>query len=282
MPEEGVDTTTVQSTEIVEPTLAEQQAAHADSWYAGVEGVEMSDKDMEYGSLGDYIKGTQELRGMISKKGLIKPGDDASLEDKAAFRDALGDEYKSLEVPAVDGYDVQALTDNEALTDERRAGIAEKFNSIGLSNDMANGVMELFGEQMALDAEMIGEFNQTSRKETETALKEEWGADYTERLAAADLISQEHPELMAKLEKVGMSGDMDVLNFLDYMARSQSEDTLSNTEVTRASAKDDLSSFMASKEWKDATAWNSGMSAGDPRYDAIIAKRDRLIELSNK
>lgn len=275
----------VQSAVISEPALAEVKESSAPKWYEGdaVSGVELTDKDKEFSTIEDYVKHTHSLREMIGKKGVVPPGPDATAEEKAAFRESLGEEYAPREIPSPDAYDVEALASNEALTDERRSDIFGKFNGLELTNEQANGVMELFGEQAALDAEMISEYNAETRKQSEADLKTEWGPDFKDRLAAVDNVAEKHSELLEKLEKVGLAGDKSVIDLFDQLARGTSEDQIAAaSEVSTASAKDALTEYMASKEWKDVTGAMSGMSAGHPRYDAAVAKRDRMIEAAYK
>ena len=69
-----------------------QKASAADKpWYesAGVDPAVLTDKDREYKTLTDYVKGTQSARQLAASKGIPIPGKDASPEQKAAFQAVL-------------------------------------------------------------------------------------------------------------------------------------------------------------------------------------------------
>lgn len=266
------------------PSPAPTPAPDTANWYDSA--PDATDKDRESKSLNDYVKSNNALRSMIDKKGIIPPSEGATPEQMAEFKASvaqhLGEDAFRAEAPAADAYDVQALIDNAALTDDRRNGITEKFHAMSLSNDQANQVMELFGEQMALDADMITDFNASTRKESEQFYKEQWGDDFSDRLAGADAIAEKNPELLAKLEKVGMSGDPDVIRMFDEVARATSEDTPENSESRRASADSDYKAYVNSAEYKEMTGPRTEYSAGMPEYDAVLKKARTLLQKSLK
>jgi hypothetical protein len=269
---------------VAEPTATPTATPDTANWYDGIPDV--SDKDKESKSLNDYVKSTNSLRGLIDRKGIIPPQEGATPEQMAEFKQAvaqhLGEDAFKDEAPAPDAYEVQALIDNAALTDDRRSGILEKFNSMSLSNEQANQVMELFGEQMELDHAMIETFNAESRKSSEQLYKEQWGDDFADRLAGADSIAEKNPDLLAKLEKVGMSGDPDIIRLFDEVARATSEDAPENSEARRTDAASEHKEYINSAEYKEMTGPRTKYSAGMPEYDAVIAKARALLQRSLK
>lgn len=253
-------------------------------WYEGI--ANATDKDREYHTLDEYVKGTNSLRSLISKKGIIPPGVDASAEEKAAFleqtKQYLPENALHGEVPEPSKYEVELLTKNESIDDDRRMGIYDKFNKANLSNAQAEAVMELFAEQSEIDAKMLQTFNADSIKATSDALQAEWGSDYEDRTAAIDDILKRHPQVSDKLAAVGLSGDIEIIRMLDAVARATGEDTVQNTEASRQSASDEYSAFVNSAEYKAAIKWDSGMSAGNPKYDNLMAKARELLARTMK
>lgn len=261
------ETTTPEAVAPTETTTAPPEATQEATttpanWYDGVEGID--DKDKESKSLADYVKANQNLRTMIGNKGIPVPPENATDQQKADFLAAvspyLGENALRGEVPAADGYDIPALVENAALTDERRADIQADFNALNLDNEQARGVMDLFAKQMGLDAEMIPKFNAEQRKATEEHYMTEWGADFADRIAGADKVAEDHQELIGKLEKVGLAGDPDIVKLFDTVARATAEDSMETQQVARAGAADEHKAYLAGDEYKEMMRPDTNMS----------------------
>ena len=261
------------SEEVVEATEV-TEATEVLSWHDGLANV--SDKDQGYKNLQEFVDSKNSMSEMIGKKGLIPPDDSSSDEDRQAFTESI-QQYIPSSVPVDNGYEVDALIKNEALSDDRRTDIYKDFAEAGLSNKQANAVIDVFGKQMQADMDTVATFNDTNRAETVKALKEEFGAEYEYRSKAIDGVvkNNAYAQSMAqKLEKVGMAGDSDFAHLMDMVARSSAEDN-PGSATSAVSASSNYEEYLKSDEYTEMMKPLSKMSIKD--QDIVKAKARDLL-----
>jgi len=224
-----VDSGNSQSREIPADGGRQKAAAGADSkpWYesAGVDSAVLTDKDREYKTLTDYVKGTQSARQLAASKGIPIPGKDASPEQRAAFQAEVLKHFPDLPMApeSADKYEIAMFKDS-GLPDDRQKEIKAAFHAAGLSNKNAAAVMDVYADQVAKDYAVASAQVAEQEKATTAELKTEWGADYADRMAGVERITGKYPEMMAAAKAVGLTARKDFVLLMDEVARSISED----------------------------------------------------------
>lgn len=267
---------------IEEPNVALAASTEA-PWHKGValpEGVELSDKTKEFSSLGDFIKGAQNDRTMISSKGIIIPAEGATdadherfeAEASALFRDGKGGVNV---VPEADKYDrPEWITENEHMTDDRRDGLYASFNEKGMSQASADNALAIYQEQVGLDMEAYKEQVAAEKASTIASFKEEFGDGFKGKMEALAKWEGDNPAIMQDSRFTGLTGTKAFADMVFSFIDATSEDSLApSTEVTQAGAKQELTDFMADPATK--SIFKHGRR-GDPAYDQALDKRNRL------
>jgi hypothetical protein len=224
-----VDHGSSQSREIPADGGRQKAAAGADSkpWYesAGVDPAVLTDKDREYKTLTDYVKGTQSARQLAASKGIPIPGKDATPEQKAAFQAEVLKHFPDLPMApdSADKYEIPMFKDS-GLPEDRQKEITKAFHSAGLSNKAAASVMDIYADQVAKDMAFAQTQVAEQAKATEAELKTLWGAEYADRTAGIERIAGKYPELMDAAKQVGFDSRKDFRLMMDEVARSIAED----------------------------------------------------------
>jgi hypothetical protein len=199
----------------------------AKPWYetAGLPAELLTDKDKEYKTLPDFVKGAQSARQLAASKGIALPPKDATPEQQAAFKAEVMKHFPDLPMApeSADKYEIPMFKDS-GLADGRQKAIKESFHKAGLSNAHAAAVMDVYSEQVAQDIAEIQAQVAEQRKVTEAELKQAWGSDYADRKAGIDRIGARYPELMEVMKASGLDGRKDFNEMMDEVARSVQED----------------------------------------------------------
>lgn len=173
------------------PQLIGEGFTFVDGWADKLEG-EKFDKTRamlsQFKSLPDLANSFHELRSSFSKKteGLVKlPGQDASPEDVAAFRKALG-------VPdSPDGYEIptpQGLPDGFEFDPASLAPLKEKAHALGIA---PAALAELVAFQVQSEAAEVSRLTQEAIEKGKAAqeqLRKEWGQNYDRNLALSERV----------------------------------------------------------------------------------------------
>lgn len=222
-----VDNGGSQSREIPADGGRQRGAGGEKPWYeaAGLDASALTDKDKEYKTLADYVKGAQSARTLAASKGIPIPGKDATDEQKAAFRGEVMKHFPDLPVApeSADKYEIPLYKDS-GLAEERQKEINAAFHKAGYSNAQAQAAIEIWSDQVAKDMAEAQAVVENQRKATDAELKREWGADYADRMAGIDRIGEKYPELMGALKASGLDARKDFRVLMDEVARSISED----------------------------------------------------------
>lgn len=223
-----VDNGGSQSRELPADGGRQRSAASGDKpWYesAGVDPAVLTDKDREYKTLTDYVKGTQSARQLAASKGIPIPGKDATPEQKAVFQAEVLKHFPDLPMApeSADKYEIPMFKDS-GLPEDRQKEIRASFHAAGLSNKAAASVMDIYADQVAKDVAFAQAQVAEQAKKTDAELKTEWGNDYSDRMAGVERITGKYPELMAVAKQVGFDSRKDFVLLMDEVARSIAED----------------------------------------------------------
>lgn len=274
-PVEGSVTPQVQSAIIQEeiaPVVTQQPVQTDSMWdtFEAPEGLELSPKDTEFKSLPDYVKHVHGLRKMAAEKGGI-PADDADPEVRSQFNQQLADAgYKLQQAP--EQYAVEMIENTEGMTDERKAGIYEGFRGLSLDADQAEGVMKLYADQIAKDAE---ESQANAAKEYDSTLaklREEAGDKADTRIAGIERIQAQHPEAMELLKQFGLHGQEAIVRMLDAVATGTREDVV-DQDLNPSGGLSDIDAQI--KALKADPLYRNG-AMGDPRRTELQNKIESL------
>lgn len=138
--------------------------------------------------MGSYLS----LEKLISSKGVIPPGPNATPEEKSAFFKALGrpdtPEGYGLKMPEKIG---DKPFPKELWNDQQAAGFAKVAHSLGLTPAQTQALVEFDAARSLTAHEGTTAATQQAQQAAVTALKAEWGADYAKNLALAQQAAKE-------------------------------------------------------------------------------------------
>ena len=152
----------------------DSQAESTDTtdWRAPIEDEKLRSHADRFSSPADLVRAHLDLRQKLSKA-IVPPGKDASEEDVAAYRKALGvpespEGYKFPELPE------DQLTDDVKASRETWAG---RFHELGVSADVAMKLSEMVNKDQQAFMEAEARADKEFADEQMAALKSEWGKD---------------------------------------------------------------------------------------------------------
>jgi len=176
--EPPVETPPVETPPVETPPV---ETPPVDAWHKPL--GEEAGKDPEincFKTMDEFVKAHGEKVKLISQKGVIVPGADATPEAKEKFLNDLGRpatpaEYK---LDAVEG-----MHESIKITPETTAQFNGEMHKIGLSNDQANAInkMQMNFVNEAIKVQDAAEIK--ASEEAETALRKDWGPDYDVKFA---------------------------------------------------------------------------------------------------
>jgi len=207
----------------------------------------MSDYLSRFKSAEEAVKSGYEARKKLGNatEGMVKvPGEDASEEEKAAFREAVGvpespDKY-SWKPP--EGMEV----DQEIFQD--RLG---KLHEAGLSDAQVSQAMDLYAEEITRMNEDFQNHQAEIAKETEDSLRKEWGEKYDDNIKEARAVAEKYGVIEA-MKETGMINQLGVIKMLHEVSRSTREDGI-DSGGGNMSASDELASLKENPAWTDKT-----------------------------
>lgn len=239
-------------------------------WYASAGFSEEVLKDESVsGLLGKYktpdefAKGAASLSAKVGAKGIIPPGPDAGEEEIAQFYNQLG------RPEAPDAYSWKPGEDleiDEAILSER----SKELHAAGLTDSQHAKVMDIYKGEMLRLNEAFQNHQAEIARESETALKSEWGKDYDSRIKSAAKVAEKYGVIDAFKES-GLINNLGVIKLLDVLARSTREDGVDgNQGGGHATAEEQLAALKSHPGWNDKT---------HPEHRALV---QRSVELRAK
>ncbi len=137
-------------------------------------------KDID--SLEKLAREHQNLQGLIGRKGLIVPADDAPQEARDEFFNAIG------RPETVEGYDFGDVQPPEGMPWRKEADekVTAAGHAAGATNDVMKAMRAAYIESAAEDLAAMEQRAAAFAETSEAALKSEWGGDYDANLATAN------------------------------------------------------------------------------------------------
>ena len=181
------------------------------AWMAQLGNVEAekAEKLSKFEKIGDLANNYLELEKKLGSS-LVKPGDDASDEEREAFYRALGkpesaDKY-SIEGDNAEMFRKMAYENN--LTDEQAKTFYKALLDVG-NNAIAQ-------QKAAFDAQA---------KDTQAALQKEYGKDYPTKIEMLKrgVAAYGGEKMGAKLQQAGLLGDYDVVKMFILLGEQSAE-----------------------------------------------------------
>jgi hypothetical protein len=181
------------------------------AWMAQLGNVEAekAEKLSKFEKIGDLANNYLELEKKLGSS-IVKPGDDASDEEREAFYRALGkpesaDKY-SIEGEQAEMFRKMAYENN--LTDAQAKAFFKSLQEVG-NNAIAQ-------QKAAFDAQA---------KDTQAALQKEYGKDYPTKIEMLKrgVAAYGGEKMGAKLQQAGLLGDYDVVKMFILLGEQSAE-----------------------------------------------------------
>ena len=177
--------------EVTPEQSSEEGATQTDSanWRSGI--TEESDLKLaeRYTSPAAMAKALREANVKISQGAPTKPGEGATDEDLAAYRESIG-------VPAT--ADAYEITQPEGVTDEQFKAVKEGLtpylelaHTHNAGPDLVDAFIQFDMERAQAQAEAQAKADQDFHEATEAALRKEWGEEYQGNMNLAQLYAEQ-------------------------------------------------------------------------------------------
>jgi hypothetical protein len=222
--EAGGEETSTESEEGGEATETPKLAG----WTAGL-AADLRDQHGEYlqgyKTVSDLFRDHISLKEKAENAGPAKPGEGATEEEIAAYREKMGipakaEEYELGDLP-------KGLQRDEALDQWFRGSALEA----GLNGEQAKALYSAWNGLMAERVSALQEAAAESKKQVEVQLKKEYGSEYDGNMALAKrVMSMGGPDLWNYLEESGMGNDPRMVRLFVNYGKLISEDRLSRFE----------------------------------------------------
>ena len=196
----------------------------------------------------DYFKDMKKLPELIDKhmelvdkagKAIEKPGDDATDEEVAAYREAAG-------IPkTAEEYDLGELPEGT----EKDPELDKWFRATALKSDLsvaqAKTVFSDWNTMVAAEIKIINQEKEDAKKACDVELRKEYGKDYDVNMAMSKrILNIGGPELWQHMNETGIGSDPRFVRAIVAVAQMISEDSLmkltSDTKGTEKTAAEVL------------------------------------------
>lgn len=181
------------------------------AWMAQLGNVEAdkAKKLSKFEKIGDLANNYLELEKKLGSS-LVKPGDDASAEEKEAFYRALG-KPESADKYSIEGEDAamfRKMAYENNLTDAQAKAFYKSLQDVGNN---------------AIAAQKAAFEQQT--KDTQAALQKEYGKDYSTKIEMLKrgVAAYGGEKVGAKLQQAGLLGDYDVVKMFILLGEQSAE-----------------------------------------------------------
>jgi len=179
----------------------------------------------KFTKVADLGKSYIELEGRLGKSVAI-PGEDASDEDRAAFREKMGIPKEAA------GYELKALEGVPDYIQKSLAGSEESLRKrlleAGVSQTAAKEIYGWMQEELKIGDDALGSLLKERAENAEKELRAEWKGDYEKNLniMSNGLRRFADPAFIEKADKMGWSRDPDFCRIFHKVGMTTSEDTL--------------------------------------------------------
>ena len=183
------------------------------------------------------FQGLIDAQGLIGKKGIIPPGENATDSEKEAFANAITEHsevIKPLVVPVPEKPEEYGLKIPEDLPEGLMAdekllgGFTETAHKLGLTKDQAAGLYEFYNQHvLGQHDSTLAEF-ESNRKTGEEILRKKYGAKYDEKVELAQSVIKRfgNQELVEYMDAQGLSNDPAFIAYHVAIGDAISEDVL--------------------------------------------------------
>ena len=176
------------------------------------------------------------VKEKILKDYIPKPKENATDEEKSAYYKAVGrpDAPEGYDFPKVD---LPAGLEKSIDPEAEKAFRADAY-AIGLSKEQAGFLYKNFMERNVSRFNQGQQVQEQTRQAAELALKNEWGAKYTENAEITnrgmEKVFKEFPNLKGKLEAAQLGNEPELMKFFHFIGSSFVGDTLIRGEGPRS------------------------------------------------
>lgn len=274
-----VDETVEENTETTETTERTSQVITEPDkpvdWRAAIADEKLRERANRFNSLDDVLKNNVDLlseRDRLRNTGIFRPGDEASDEDVAAYRKAMG-------IPdSPEGYE---FPQGDDITDEQKASQeawSKHFHELGISGTQAKSLIEAVqrGAEEAQQRQI--EADRELAEQTTAALKKEWGADFDHNKelanrAAEKMFGEDFEDIRSLETKDGrfILDDARLLRALARYGREMAADNPSDMmdDTQRETVQDEIDNLR--------TQIHEAVARGDSRKANSLSERQREL-----
>jgi len=279
VPVEKTETST-ENTKPVEATIApstETQPA-AKTWKEAISEEFRNDPNIEKFTEIDalaksYINATQ----MIGK-------DKVAVPNKNSTDDQWNEVYDKLGRPeSADKYSLNAKSEVVPIDEQAIKQFAENAHQLGLNNKQAQGILELYKNNMEGMAHQAKVDTETAQAQSTQQLRQEWGREFDTNIKKAGALAKANmnPEILDMQLKDGMRlGDHpEIIKGFAKIAGMMSEDKIVSTESENVSSNTDVETEISDiMNNKDGPYWNKSHPDHDKMVQQVYTLREMLTK----
>lgn len=255
-------------------------------WAAGLPDELKSSPSLgTYKDLPSFVKSALEAEKLIGKKGIIKPGENATAEDKIKFYTELGRPEKA------DGYQLtkpENWPNDVPFSDAAIPAAQQIFHKNNVPAEMAQGI---FNDYSEWSKEQFGSHATVSKQEVEQGLarlEQEWGGKdkFNANIETAKMAVQEFggSELVDFLESTGLGNHPGLIKAFANAGKSLREDSFSGGgagsggALTTERAKAEIERLNNDKEF--TKAYYSNKAEDRQAQQEARIKMEKLYEIA--
>ena len=236
-----------------------------ESWLMGIDEEYRTDPSVnKYQNLNEAMKGLVNQSKVIGKKGIIKPGEDATPEEMGAYFDSLGRPAEA------SGYEYTPIEGAPATDPDAMSKFQNWAHEKGISQDHYQGLIEF---ELEIQQDIQAQFEQEKVNEASTTqmeLMDEIGEVEYKALLGDAASAAKSLGLYDILVDNGLAGNKEVLKaFANARKDLGSSSMVGGEQVSTESFEVQEANIRASEGYKDHT---------HPNYNALEAQMDDLFK----
>lgn len=253
-------------------------AADAPDWRATLpDDLKALPAAKKYETPADLLKAYSEAEKLIGRKGVIVPGENASAEEMAAFRAALG-------VPeTADAYGLKAPegVPEGVWSDDMAKVFAAKAHEAGLTTAQAQAVAGWYAGTAAEQAKAMEAAAVAAREEATAAMRSEWGGQFDAKIEVAKraLVQFGGQGVADLMTETGLGNHPEVVKMFARIGEAIAEDKPAGMGGGTAPVMTDpRAQAMAITNDKTSPYWNQQ----HPEHLATVRRVTKLLEDANR
>jgi len=237
-------------------------------WWAKLPAELQTTKIKSFKTVDELAKSHANLETLVGRKGVIVPGKDATAEEQARFKAAIG-------VPeAPEKYSWKA-PDGWSETDKKiEAAARADFHKIGLTDQQYSAVMSRYAEAQQQLATQKQAQDKQELRQTFTALKKEWGEEFEGNIRLAEQTA-EALGLTETIRELGLTNKAAAIKAFVKLGQAVQPDTLPGAggQSGALGLEQQIAAVRKSKEMMDAN--HPGHAEAVQRLEALYKRRTR-------